>query len=95
MGKKECGKKGQINRSLVVFSCFFQFYLRALTTEFMFYHDYPALVPSFLPFKILSQTLPYSFESSKMGKEDMPIESEVQWKHGKHPKALSRHFSEH
>jgi len=47
--------------------------------------------PSFL----VSQTLPYSFESSKMGKEDMPIESEVQWKHGKHPKALSRHFSEH
>lgn len=35
MAKKECGKKGQIDRSLVVFVSFKEFYLRALTTEFI------------------------------------------------------------
>lgn len=46
---------GQTDRSLVFSFCFvsFQFYLRALTSEFMFYHYYPALVPIFFPFKIL------------------------------------------
>ena len=42
--------------------------------------------PSFL----VSQILPYSFESLKTGKGNMPLESEVQWKHRSRPKALIR-----
>lgn len=33
---------------------------------------------------LVSHILPYSFESLRMGKEDMPTELEVQWKHGSH-----------
>lgn len=41
---------------------------------------------------LVSQILPYSFESLKMGKEDVPIESKVQCKRGSHLRALSRHY---
>lgn len=44
--------------------------------------------PSFL----VSRLLPYIFESSKMGKENMRVELGVGWIHGSSLKALSRHF---